>query len=185
MKIVIGIGGNALLQRGQVAEFSTLKINAENACRSIAQLAAKHQLIITHGNGPQVGLLSLQASAYKKISAYPFDVLNAESQGMIGYLLVQQLENELPKKNICALLTRVEVDLNDPAFKKPTKFIGPIYNREEANKLFDLYSWHFAVEGNWLRRVVPSPISKHILEIISSRRNNCYLHWRRRSTCCA
>src|SRR5690242_13856989 len=116
MRVVIAVGGNALLQRGQPLEMATQRCNVQQACTAIASIAEEHAVIITHGNGTQVRLLALQAAAYKEVTIYPFDVLGAESQGMIGYLLAQELKNQLPQKEIAVLLTQVEVDRNDPAF---------------------------------------------------------------------
>lgn len=165
MRVVIGIGGNALLQRGQQLEIETQRFNIKQACASLAQIAEEHEIIITHGNGPQVGLLALQAAAYKEVTIYPFDVLGAESQGMIGYLLAQELKTQLPQKKIAVLLTQVEVDKEDPAFLHPNKFIGPVYNKKQADRLASSRRWQFAKDGDHFRRVVPSPLPQRILEM--------------------
>ncbi len=167
MRIIIGIGGNALLQRGQPPEITTQRLNIKYACESIAELAQDHEIIITHGNGPQVGLLALQAAAYKEVTIYPFDVLGAESQGMIGYLLIQELMNQLPKKKVIALLTQIEVNVDDPAFLQATKFVGPVYTEEQIKILAKERHWQFAQDGQHFRRVVPSPLPQRILEITS------------------
>ncbi len=121
---------------------------------------------MAHGNGPQVGLLALQASAYKDVEAYPLDVLGAQTEGMIGYMIEQELGNLLPfKVPFATLLTMVEVDPKDPAFQNPTKFVGPVYEEEEANKLKQEKDWVFKMDGNKWRRVVPSPLPKRIFEI--------------------
>lgn len=169
MRIVVAIGGNALLQRGQSPEILTQRINIKQACASIAKLANEHEIIITHGNGPQIGLLALQSDAYKKVPPYPLDVLNAESQGMIGYMLAQELKNQLPRKEIIFLLTQIEVAATDPAFLKPEKFIGPTYSQQQMDELCKSHSWQFAKDGDVFRRVVPSPLPKNILEIESIR----------------
>lgn len=165
MRIVIGVGGNALLLRHQSPQITVQRENVKKACQAIAKLTTKHQIILTHGNGPQVGLLALQAATYKKIEPYPFDVLGAESQGMIGYLLAQELKNQLPKKKIVVFLTQVEVDAHDPAFSHPEKFIGPVYTKKEAKDLAIRYQWKIAPDGDGFRRVVPSPLPKKILEL--------------------
>lgn len=167
MRIVVGIGGNALIQRGQTPEALTQRINIKKACEAIAALAHQHEIIITHGNGPQIGLLSLQSEAYKAVTPYPFDILNAESQGMIGYLLAQELMNQLPNKKIVVLLTQIEVAVDDPAFSTPTKFIGQVYTQEQVAILHSQHAWQFAKDGEFFRRVVPSPLPKNIVEIES------------------
>jgi carbamate kinase len=166
MKIVIAIGGNALLKKGQALEADILKHNCQLAAKSIAQLAKTHEVILVHGNGPQVGLLSLQANSFKEVAPYPFDVLGAESQGMIGYLLQQALHNELRgDKTTVSLLTQVVVDKNDPAFENLTKPIGPFYNAQQKQDLVDKFSWQFKSIGNEFRRVVASPKPIKIIEL--------------------
>lgn len=166
MRVVIALGGNALLRRGQPMTEQNQRDNVKVAVRSLAAIAREHQLVITHGNGPQVGLLALQAAAYRGVVPYPLDVLGAESEGMIGYLIEQELGNVLPyEQPIATLLTQVEVDPNDPAFQKPSKFIGPVYTREEAQKLALSRGWKIAADGDRYRRVVPSPLPKHIFEL--------------------
>jgi carbamate kinase len=166
MKIVIAIGGNALLKKGQALEADILKHNCQLAAKSIARLANSHEIILVHGNGPQVGLLSLQANAYQEVSPYPFDILDAESQGMIGYLLQQALHNELlSRKTIVSLLTQVIVDKNDPAFTTLTKPIGPFYNEQQKQDLVDKFSWQFKSIKNEFRRVIASPKPIKIVEL--------------------
>lgn len=166
MRVVIALGGNALLRRGQPMTEQNQRDNVKVAVRSLAAIAREHHLVITHGNGPQVGLLALQAAAYRGVVPYPLDVLGAESEGMIGYLIEQELGNVLPyEQPIATLLTQVEVDPNDPAFQKPSKFIGPVYTREEAQKLALSRGWKIAADGDRYRRVVPSPLPKHIFEL--------------------
>lgn len=169
MRIVIGVGGNALIQRGQTPEVLTQRANIKKACEAIAALANHHEIIITHGNGPQIGLLSLQSEAYKAVAPYPFDILNAESQGMIGYLLAQELMNQIPNKKIVVLLTQIEVAVDDPAFSTPTKFIGQTYTQEQVEALSSQHAWQFAKDSEFFRRVVPSPLPKNIIEIESIR----------------
>lgn len=166
MKVVIAVGGNALLKKGESLDAKNLKKNCEIAAKSIAKIALTHQVVIVHGNGPQVGLLSLQADAYKQVKPYPFDFLDAESQGMIGYSLQQALFNEInPDKAIATLLTQVVVDKNDPAFHTATKPIGPFYSEQEIIDLIKKTSWQFKKVGKEYRRVVPSPAPQEIIEL--------------------
>jgi len=165
MLTVIAIGGNALLQRGQPLEAALLRKNVKVAADSIAPIAKQHSLAIVHGNGPQVGLLALQSQAYKKVHTYPLDILDAESQGMIGYLIQQELGSRVPNKDIITLLTQVVVDEDDPAFLKPTKFIGPIYDEQQYKNIKTQHDWTFKKDGDAFRRVVPSPKPKHIYEL--------------------
>jgi carbamate kinase len=142
------------------------RANCQIAAKALAPLADQHELVVTHGNGPQVGLLALQAQAYTAVDPYPLDVLGAETEGMIGYMLEQELGNLLPfEVPLATLLTMVEVDPSDPAFADPTKFVGPIYDETSANQLAAEKGWIFKKDGaNW-RRVVPSPLPKRIFEI--------------------
>ena len=157
MRVVVALGGNALLQRGQPLTAENQRTNARTACRALAPLALEHELVVSHGNGPQVGLLALQGSAYTAVEPYPMDVLGAQTEGMIGYILQQELGNELPiEVRLASLLTLVEVDGADPAFSNPTKPIGPIYKQDEADQLAAEKSWTFKPDGDSFRRVVPS-----------------------------
>jgi carbamate kinase len=169
-RVVVALGGNALLRRGEAAEAETQRRNVIEAASALAVLAADHELVITHGNGPQVGLLALEADAYKAVSPYPLDLLGAESQGMIGYLLAQALRNELPDREVVALLTEVVVDADDPAFRTPTKPIGPVYSEREARSLAGDRGWTIARDGPYFRRVVASPVPKAIVELRSIER---------------
>src|SRR3989344_481001 len=135
MLIVIALGGNALLQADEPLTAERLRANSVQAAEVIAKVAEMHQVVIVHGNGPQVGLLALQAEAYHDVPAYPFDILSAESQGMIGYLLQQALHNVLPHRTVITLLTQVLVDKNDAAFNQPTKPIGPFYSANEIQAI--------------------------------------------------
>ena len=159
MLVVAAVGGNALLQRGQPLTAQAQRANVRTAAQALAQIVrAGHRLIITHGNGPQGGLLALQGAAYKPSEAYPLDVLGAETEGMIGYLIEQELENELGHDYaVATLLTQVVVDARDPAFGKPTKFVGPVYSEEEAHARAEAAGWTIAQDGQYWRRVVPSP----------------------------
>jgi len=160
MLIVIALGGNALLKRGEPLTIKNQRDNTKVAAKSIAKvIAAGHKVIITHGNGPQVGLLALQGAAYKPEEAYSLDVLGAETEGMIGYLIKQELENALPlgHSKVAMLLTQIEVDPKDLAFENPSKPVGPIYSKEEAEILASKRGWTVAVDDKNYRRVVASP----------------------------
>jgi len=166
MRIVIALGGNALLHRGQALTAENQRHNVKIAAAALAPIAREHQLVITHGNGPQVGLLALQDSAYKEDAHYPLDILGAETEGMIGYLIEQEMNNLLPTDHRCAtLLTQIEVDPHDPAFRHPTKPIGPVYNEAEAQRVAEVLGWTIAPDGKSFRRVVPSPRPLRILEL--------------------
>jgi carbamate kinase len=165
VRVVAALGGNALLRRGEPAEADLQRRNVEVAAKSLAALARDHELVVTHGNGPQVGLLALQSAAYGEVSPYPFDVLGAESEGMVGYLLDQALRNELPDSQIAALLTQVVVDPDDPAFDAPTKPIGPVYDEATAQRLAEDRGWTVRRDGEHWRRVVPSPEPRAVVEL--------------------
>jgi carbamate kinase len=166
MRVVAALGGNALLRRGEPLDAETQRRNVAVAARSLAAIARDHELIVTHGNGPQVGLLALQAEAYPEGGAYPLDVLGAESEGMIGYLLQQGLRNALADdRAVVTLLTQVRVDAADPAFASPTKPIGPIYDRLEAATLAAARGWAVRPDGPHWRRVVASPEPASIVEL--------------------
>ena len=164
MKILLALGGNALIQRGESLEEATQIKNIKQAAKVIKGLTGEHQVVICHGNGPQVGLLSLMSHAYKEVPPYSLDTLVAETQGMIGYMLQNSLNNE-GLTNAVTLLTQVVVDKNDPAFKTPTKPIGPIYDKETAFQLAKEKGWDVAPDGKYYRRVVPSPVPKEIVEL--------------------
>ena len=164
MKLVIALGGNALLRRGQPLSAENQLDNIRRAAEQLARVAQEHDLVVTHGNGPQVGLLALQAAAYTAVAAYPLDVLGAETEGMIGYLLEQELANRLPAtRQVATLLTRVEVDPRDPAFSHPTKPIGPVYTAEQAARVAAEKHWTMAPDGTGQRRVVASPQPLRVL----------------------
>ncbi len=166
MRVVAALGGNALLRRGQPLTAENQRENVALAARALLPIALEHDLILTHGNGPQVGLLALQNAAYHPEELYPLDILDAETEGMIGYLLEQELGNLLaPGRPMATLLTRIEVDPLDPAFSRPTKPIGPVYDRAEAERLAVEKSWTIAPDGNKWRRVVASPQPIRILEL--------------------
>ena len=166
MRVVVALGGNALLRRGEEMTSRNQRQNVRAACEELAPVARAHELVISHGNGPQVGLLALQGAAYEKVPTYPLDVLGAETQGMIGYLVSQEIGNLLPfDKPIACLLTMIEVDPDDPAFDNPTKPIGPLYTEKQAHDLAIGRGWQFKPDGESQRRVVPSPRPKRIFEM--------------------
>ncbi|MFS2124007.1 carbamate kinase [Pseudomonas sp. Pseusp97] len=166
MRIVVALGGNALLRRGEPMTADNQRTNVRIAAEQIAKVAPGNELVIAHGNGPQVGLLALQGAAYEKVSPYPLDVLGAETEGMIGYMIEQEMGNLLPfEVPFATLLTQVEVDSKDPAFQNPTKPIGPVYSKEEAEALAKEKGWSIAPDGDKFRRVVASPRPKRIFEI--------------------
>jgi carbamate kinase len=166
MRIVIALGGNALLRRGEPMTTEVQRRNIRTAAEAIAPLAAEHSVVVVHGNGPQVGLLSLQAESYHDAEPYPLDVLDAGTQGMIGYLIQQELRSLLPPdRHVATLLTMITVDPGDPAFARPAKFVGPVYAKEAADALAAEKGWAFKPDGTSWRRVVPSPQPRQILEI--------------------
>ena len=168
MLVVIALGGNAILQRNQPLEAHLQRENIRKAAESIAKVALEHQVILTHGNGPQVGLLALMNQAYKEVNPYPLDALGAQTQGMIGFMFEQELRNFMPGRKVCTVSTQTIVSTDDPAFKNPDKFVGPVYTREEAEIFSDANpEWTIKADGNYYRRVVPSPQPQEILELPS------------------
>jgi len=166
MRIVVALGGNALLKRGEPMTADRQRSNIRAAARTLAPLAHNHELVLSHGNGPQVGLLALQAAAYTSVEPYPLDVLDAQTEGMIGYMIEQELRNLLPGNvPFATILTMVEVDPADPAFTHPAKFVGPQYARADADRIGAEKGWTFHQDGELFRRVVPSPRPKRIFEI--------------------
>lgn len=180
MRLVVALGGNALLRRHEPMTAEAQRANVRRAAAALAPLALAHELVVTHGNGPQIGLLALQqhtaGAAVAGAAAFPLDVLGAQTEGMIGYLLAQALDDHLPpEKHVASILTRVGVDPTDPAFANPTKFVGPAYSDEsEARALARRQGWSFRRDGAAWRRVVPSPrpieiVERPILEILIER----------------
>jgi carbamate kinase len=166
MRVVVALGGNALLKRGEPMTAEVQRRNVQCAAQALAPLARQHQLVISHGNGPQVGLLALQTAAYTDSGTYPLDMLDAQTEGLIGYLIEQELRNLLPVDTpVATMLTIVQVDPHDPAFQHPTKFIGPIYDEPEAKRLAAVHGWVVKPDGNAWRRVVPSPLPQRLLDI--------------------
>ena len=166
VRVVVALGGNALLKRGEPMTAEVQRANVRSAAPALAAVAREHQLVLSHGNGPQVGLLALQGAAYEEVEAYPLDVLGAQTEGMIGYVLEQELGNLLPfEVPFATVLTMIEVDPADPAFGDPTKFVGPVYDEAEADALAAERGWVVKQDGDRWRRVVPSPEPKRIFEI--------------------
>jgi carbamate kinase len=169
-RIVVALGGNALLRRGEVPSAEAQRHNLRAATEVLARLADAHSLVVTHGNGPQVGLLAMQSEALPETVPLPLDVLGAQTQGMIGYMIEDELRDGLDgKREVATLLTQVVVDANDPAFEDPTKPIGPIYTEAAAHHLAEQRGWTVARDGVHWRRVVASPLPQRILEIRSLR----------------
>jgi carbamate kinase len=175
LRVVMALGGNALLRRGQPMTVQVQRQNIRKAAEAIVPVAMSHQLVLSHGNGPQVGMLSLQQAAYQHVldetshesfESYPFDLLGAETEGMIGYMIEQELGNLLPEEvPIATILTMVEVDPLDPAFSDPSKFIGPLYEEKDAKRINASHGWTFKQDGEKWRRVVPSPKPLRVREI--------------------
>lgn len=163
--IVIALGGNAISKRNESLTVENQYRNIHATTKLIAKLAGKYRMVIVHGNGPQVGLLALQNAAYQAVPAYPLDILVAQTQGMLGYMIGQSLQQQETVKQVVTLLTQVEVASDDPAFSNPTKFIGPVYDPKDQQHLQSQYGWTFKADGKAIRRVVPSPKPQKILEI--------------------
>ena len=166
MRVVAALGGNALLERGEPPDSDVQQAHIAGAVRALAPLAADHELVITHGNGPQVGLLAMESARDTALTRpYPFDVLGAQTQGMIGYWLVQALQNALPGRLAGCLVCRTLVSADDPAFANPVKFVGPVYAEARARQLAAEYGWQVRPDGNAWRRVVPSPEPAELLDL--------------------
>ena len=165
MRIVVALGGNALLERGQTPDAETQRANAERAMASLAPLAEEHELVITHGNGPQVGVLALESAKDPSLTqAYPLDTIGAETQGMIGYWLLQSLQNNLPGRQVASLINQTLVMAHDPAFDDPTKFVGEVYDEETAKAKAAEMGWVVKQDGQKWRRVVASPVPQRVVE---------------------
>ena len=166
MRVVIALGGNALLERGEAPNSDIQETHVVSAVTALAPLAGQHQLLITHGNGPQVGVLALESARDPALShPYPFDVLGAQTQGMIGYWLVQALRGAVPGQPAGCLLSRTVVRADDPAFGNPTKFVGPVYDEAQARQLAAERGWDVRQDGTAWRRVVPSPEPVALVEL--------------------
>lgn len=166
MRIVAALGGNALLQRGEIPDAEIEAHHVLRAARALAPVCAAHDVVITHGNGPQIGLLALESDADPVLSrAYPLDVLGAQTQGMIGYWLAQALGNLVPSKVFCALVCQTVVGAEDPAFAHPSKFVGQVYDEARATELTHERGWQFQPDGSSWRRVVASPAPRELVEL--------------------
>lgn len=166
MRVVVALGGNALLQRGQALSAENQRENIRIAAGQMAEIHEHHELVIAHGNGPQVGLAALMDAAYTDVDPYPLDLLGAKTIGMIGYIIEQELGNIIPfEDHIITVLTQIVVDPADPAFQNPTKPVGPVYDKAEAEKLKSEKGWAMAPDGEYFRKVVPSPLPQRIIEI--------------------
>lgn len=171
MLIVAALGGNALLQRGEKLAAQIQRHHVEDAVAQLAKLCAGNELIVTHGNGPQVGLLAVESANDPELERpYPFDVLGAQTQGMIGYWLLQAFKNAVPDRESVALVTQTLVEMSDPAFAAPTKFVGHGYDEDQARALATRFAWSIARDGALWRRVVPSPEPREVLEVATIRR---------------
>jgi carbamate kinase len=162
---VVALGGNALLRPGQPLEADTQERAARTAAAQLARVSSSNRLAITHGNGPQVGLLALMSDAYTQTAPYPLDVLDSETEGQIGYVLELELGNAIPGQETVTVLTRVVVEAADPAFSAPSKFIGPVYSESEARSLAQRHGWTVKPDGQHWRRVVPSPRPQRIVQL--------------------
>ena len=165
MIVVVALGGNALARRGEPLDIEVQRRNVERAAGAVAEIARHHWVVLTHGNGPQVGLLALRNEAYRLTPGDPMDVLDAASEGMIGYLLEQQLGRQMCADRLATLLTQVVVDPADPGFAHPTKPVGPVYTGGEGARLARQRGWTMAPDGDGVRRVVPSPQPIDIVEL--------------------
>ncbi|GAA4227187.1 carbamate kinase [Actinomadura meridiana] len=165
MRVVVALGGNALVRRGETPDAGPQRGNVDRAVRALAPLAERHELIVTHGNGPQVGVLALESVNDPNLTRpYPLDTIGAETQGMIGYWMLQALQNALPGRQVMAMINQTLVSAVDPAFQNPTKFVGQVYDQEEAEKLAAEYGWTVRQDGDGWRRVVPSPRPQRVIE---------------------
>lgn len=165
MRIVVALGGNALLQRGQVPDAEAQMANIRLAARQLAPLTDDHEVVITHGNGPQVGVLAMESAADPRLTkSYPFDALGAMTQGLIGYWILQAMGNERPYRQFASIINQTLVDVDDPAFQDPTKFVGEIYDEQHARDQAQRHGWHVKADGDHWRRVVPSPRPREIIE---------------------
>lgn len=163
---MVAVGGNALLERGEVPLADIQEKHVEAAVAALAPLARDHQIVVTHGNGPQVGMLANESAADPALPhPYPLDVLGAQAQGMIGYFLLQALENALPGRQVVSLIGQTEVAPNDPAFEHPTKFVGPQYSDGDGHRIAALRGWHLRRDGISWRRVVASPEPVAVVEL--------------------
>jgi carbamate kinase len=166
VRVVVALGGNALLERAERPEAEIQEHHVSAAVRSLTPIAEQHQLLVTHGNGPQVGVLANESAEDPMLRRpYPMDVVGAQTQGMIGYWLLQALENALPERRVAAVLTQTVVDAGDPAFAEPSKFVGSTYDQKTARMLSAARGWRFRMDEHGWRRVVPSPDPLEVVEL--------------------
>jgi carbamate kinase len=166
MRILVALGGNAVVKRAEPMTAEAQRANVRIAAQAVAPIAEEHQVILSYGNGPQLGLLALEAAGFKEIETYPLDLLGAQTEGMVCYLIEQELASLLPAgAPLATVLTMVDVDPDDPAFADPTTFVGPVCDDAEAERLAAERGWVFKRDGDWLRRVVPSPEPRGVFEI--------------------
>jgi carbamate kinase len=166
VRVVVALGGNAMLERGERPDAELQQRHVAEAVAALVPLARDHELVITHGNGPQVGVLAIESAGDTALSSpYPFDVLGAETQGMIGYWLLQAFENALPGRRVASIVCQTVVDADDPAFANPTKFVGPAFSKDQAQQLASTRSWEVRQDGKWWRRVVASPEPVELVEL--------------------
>jgi carbamate kinase len=165
VRIVVALGGNALLKRGERPDAANQIANVAMAVEALAPLAREHELVVTHGNGPQIGVLAVESASDPRLSApYPLDVLGAQTQGMIGYWLLQAFQNALPGRQVASMLNQTLVLAHDPALDNPTKYVGEVYEEEEAKRLAGERGWTVHQDGNGWRRVVGSPKPQRVVE---------------------
>jgi carbamate kinase len=165
MKVVVALGSTALARRGEALDAEVQRQNVARAAAAISAIAKMHTVVLTHGSSPQIALLAMQSDAYAALKPYPLDMLSAETEGMIGYLFEQELRNLLPGKHVITVLTQVEVNRKDPAFRRPSKPIGPPLDEMEADRLANAHDWTMSQEGMKWRRLVASPEPLRILEL--------------------
>jgi carbamate kinase len=166
MLIVVALGGNALLERNELPDERTQRQHARSAARALAPLATDHTLVLCHGNGPQIGVLAVESENDQALAQpFPLDTLGAQTQGMIGYWLTQELINAGVARPVTAIITQTEVHANDPAFRNPTKFVGQQYPEPEARRLAAQHGWSIARDGRDWRRVVASPTPRRVVEL--------------------
>jgi carbamate kinase len=170
MRVVLALGGNAILRRGESPSAEIQRENLAKAAELVAQIARQHEVVLTHGNGPQIGLLALQSASYREVPAYPLDILGAQTEGMLGYMLEQELLRHLHFQDVATLVTQVIVSATDPALSDPTKPIGAVLTPEEAERAQEVHGWTVGPDGSHIRRLVPSPRPMRIVPARTIRR---------------
>jgi carbamate kinase len=166
MRLVVALGGNALLERGEAPDSEIQERHVQRAVEALIPLVEQHEVTVTHGNGPQVGVLAIESANDPSLAhPYPFDALGAQTQGLIGYWLIQALQSALPDREVACVLSRTIVDSADPAFSNPSKFVGPVYTKSRSDQLAADFGWDVRADGQYWRRVVPSPEPRTIVEL--------------------